>query len=520
MERNVIIGSRGSDLALWQARYTQQKLQDIGVSSTIKIIKTQGDRIQHLSFDKMEGKGFFTKEIEASLLSEEIDLAVHSHKDLETTSPDGLTIAAVSYREDPRDVLLISKAHFSPDNGPLFVDDNAIIGTSSARRKAQLHHLMPSLKMEDIRGNVPTRIDKLRQGNFHAIVLAAAGLQRLEIDTSEFESVYLNPEDFVPAPAQGVLAFQTRNADKELIEILQSIHDHDVASCIEQERTGLRNLDGGCQLPFGMYVSKSENEYQSWGFLQQGATAKRVFMHCTNPSGLGDRMHKALIESTKFSCYISRNLEDCPHFSSRLNAYANVMGSSQIGFEKKAVTPWQASDEEWLFFTSKNGVKFIDETMVRAYKNIGVIGPGTAKELSKTWGISAQYVARGTQSTLASIQEFYEIHNPTKVCFAVGDSSRHHLKAALEERGVIVQRKEVYHVSNAAHKVERADKLVFTSTLNATYFLEANGDTPKDTLCVAIGENTYDYLTQQGFTNVAKSWSHTEEALADTVLGA
>ena len=157
------IGSRGSDLALWQANYVKNLLEDKGCDVTISIILTKGDQIQDLSFDKLEGKGFFTKEIEEALIANEIDLAVHSHKDLETSSPEGLMIAAVSDRENPAELLLIRKeAHASNETWEL--KKNAVIGSSSARRKSQVLSLRPDLQLKDLRGNVPTRIEKLRKG--------------------------------------------------------------------------------------------------------------------------------------------------------------------------------------------------------------------------------------------------------------------------------------------------------------------------------------------------------------------
>lgn len=255
--KHVIIGSRGSDLALWQAHFVESELKKLGCTVEINIIKTQGDRIQHLSFDKLEGKGFFTKEIEDALLSGTIDLAVHSHKDLETTPPAGLVIAAVSERAHPSDLLLIRKE--SVDSGQKWaLKSNAVVGTSSARRKSQLISLRPDLTTQDLRGNVPTRIDKLRQGNYDAIILAKAGVDRLEIDLSEFHVTVFDPTEFVPAPAQGVLGLQIREGDQELHAILQQMNHNDVQERIELERKVLNLLQGGCQLPLGAYCSEEK----------------------------------------------------------------------------------------------------------------------------------------------------------------------------------------------------------------------------------------------------------------------
>ena len=261
--KKITIGSRGSDLALWQANHVKAQLENLGCEVEIKIIKTQGDIIQHLSFDKMEGKGFFTKEIEAALLDKSIDLAVHSHKDLETNSPAGLIIGAVSEREDPSDLLLIRKEAVDI-NEQFHLKVGSIVGTSSARRKSQMMGFRPDVTIQDLRGNVPTRIQKLREGNYDAILLANAGVSRLEIDLSEFEVVILNPREFIPAPAQGVLGLQIREEDTELATILQHLDTPDVRKRIGVERGVLNQLDGGCQLPLGVYCPDEHHVYVSF----------------------------------------------------------------------------------------------------------------------------------------------------------------------------------------------------------------------------------------------------------------
>ena len=264
MEHKLRIGTRGSKLALWQAYYTQQKLADAGIDSELVIIKTKGDKIQHLSFDKIEGKGFFTKEIEDSLLAGNIDLAVHSMKDMPTTQPEGLSLTAVSYRENPADWMLIRKEVLEPNR--LFkLPENAVVGTSSARRKAQVRDFRPDVELKDIRGNVPTRIKKLANGDFDAILLAAAGLRRLELDLSDFELIQFNPQEFVPAPAQGVLCFQTKTDDVATRRLLKVLHNPQVAKVTNVERKILKLLDGGCHMPLGAYCELDDaGNYHVW----------------------------------------------------------------------------------------------------------------------------------------------------------------------------------------------------------------------------------------------------------------
>jgi len=275
--KHVVIGSRGSDLALWQAHFVESELKKLGCTVEIKIIKTQGDKIQHLSFDKMEGKGFFTKEIEAHLIDGTIDLAVHSHKDLETNPPRGLKISCVSERANPSDLLLIRKE--SADASQKWgLKEAAVIGTSSARRKSQLMTLRPDISTKDLRGNVPTRIDKLRKGNYDAIVLAKAGVDRLKVDLSEFNATVFDPTEFVPAPAQGVLGLQIREDDDPLHEILQQMNHADVQQRIGLERKVLNLLDGGCQLPLGVYCTEDHELHVAFA---KGAKEKSVFLRYT-----------------------------------------------------------------------------------------------------------------------------------------------------------------------------------------------------------------------------------------------
>ena len=273
---DIVIGSRGSDLALWQARYVKKRLSELGHNVTINIIKTQGDAIQHLSFDKLEGKGFFTKEIEAALLDGSIDLAVHSHKDLETNPPEGLIIAAVSERADPADILLVRESAVDI-NKKWGLMEGAIVGTSSARRKSQLLAHRPDTILKDLRGNVPTRINKLRNQQYDAILLAKAGIDRLEIDLSEFNVVVLDPSEFVPAPAQGVLGLQIRKSDDRMAEILKPLNNKSVQKRIEIERKVLNLLEGGCQLPLGVYCDENNTLFASYAHTAESTRVLKTY---------------------------------------------------------------------------------------------------------------------------------------------------------------------------------------------------------------------------------------------------
>ncbi len=254
-ENQIRIGTRGSKLALWQANFTKNKLESLGYKSELIIIKTKGDKIQDIGFDKMEGKGFFTKEIEQALLENKIDVAVHSHKDLETKEVNGLEITAVSKRENPSELLLIRKNKYDASL-KWGILKNGIIGTSSSRRKSLIVSSRPDLKIKDLRGNVPTRIQKLRQGDCDAILIAFAGVKRLDISLAEFETILLSPSECIPAAAQGALAFQTRKGDIEINEIISKLNHKESSISVGLERKILNQFGGGCQIPIGIFCDQ------------------------------------------------------------------------------------------------------------------------------------------------------------------------------------------------------------------------------------------------------------------------
>ena len=185
MTNTIKLGTRGSRLALWQANYTKQLLEENGYATDIVIIKTKGDQLQHLSFDKIEGKGFFTQELELALRDQRVDVAVHSMKDLPTEFDPTLMIGGVSERANPSDQLLIRRAAVAPGK-VLRLPEGASVGTSSVRRKALIKDIRPDVQLNDLRGNVPTRVRKLGEGAFDAIILASAGLERLDLDSQQF----------------------------------------------------------------------------------------------------------------------------------------------------------------------------------------------------------------------------------------------------------------------------------------------------------------------------------------------
>ncbi len=239
--RSFVIGSRGSRLALWQAEWLRARLQEAGRTARIEIIHTSGDRFLERSLASMGGRGLFVKEIEEALLLGTVDVSAHSLKDLPTSQPDGLKIACVPPREDPRDVLLAKGAP-----GPVGLRRAAVVGTGSPRRACQIRALRSDLITRDLRGNVDTRLAKLRRGEYDAILLASAGLRRLGI---EVEGTPLDFDQMVPAVGQGAMAIEIRSDDSELEAIMRPYQHAPTAAEVTAERAFLRGLGGGCQAP-------------------------------------------------------------------------------------------------------------------------------------------------------------------------------------------------------------------------------------------------------------------------------
>ena len=250
MARNYKIGSRKSALAMVQTLWVQSELQKHHPDSTFELVtmETQGDIILDVALAKIGDKGLFTKELEVGMLAKETDLAVHSLKDLPTNLPDGLMLGAITARENPADALVLHEKHAGATIETL--PEGAIVGTSSLRRLAQLRHHYPHLQFKDIRGNLNTRLRKLDEGQYDAIVLAVAGLERL--DMADRISQVIPAEVSLHAVGQGALGIECRDGDQEVLEVLQALVDVESTRRCLAERAFLRQLEGGCQVPIGV----------------------------------------------------------------------------------------------------------------------------------------------------------------------------------------------------------------------------------------------------------------------------
>ncbi len=296
----LIIGSRGSKLALWQAEWVRSRLTslDAGVEVRVEIIKTSGDVMRDVPLSTIGGKGVFTKELEQALLEGRIDIAVHSLKDLPTIIPEDLTIAAITVREDARDALVL-RAGVEHEGAALKqLPAGACVGTSSQRRLSQLKHLRPDIEVKDLRGNVDTRLRKLDAGWYDAVILASAGLRRLGFEQRISAAIPI-PE-MLPAVGQGALGVETRAADEATIRLVAQLDDTPTRAACMAERAFLRSLGGGCMVPIAAHGVADGHRLRLEGLVAE-TTGVRVIRDSVEGDALdaemlGERLAERLLE--------------------------------------------------------------------------------------------------------------------------------------------------------------------------------------------------------------------------------
>ncbi len=290
----LVIASRESALAMWQARHVQARLAGLYPQCSVTILgmTTQGDRILDKALDKIGGKGLFVKELEEALAEGRADLAVHSMKDVPMVLPDGFVMAAISEREDPRDAL-VSNQYAGLDALPA----GSVVGTSSQRRESQLRARYPHLTVEPLRGNLQTRLKKLDDGGYAAIILAAAGLKRLGL--ADRIAAVLPPEQSLPAPGQGALGIECCSGRTDLIPLFGALNHDDTAACVRAERAVSRALSGSCQLPLGAYAQNEGGVLRLRAFVARRDGSQIVRDDLTgdarDPEALGDEMARRLL---------------------------------------------------------------------------------------------------------------------------------------------------------------------------------------------------------------------------------
>jgi hydroxymethylbilane synthase len=541
------IATRKSDLALWQAKSIQNLLERTGqIASELVYISTQGDLNLSAPFNTLDGRGFFTKELENSLLEGRTDLAVHSLKDLPTTTVPGLKLAAVLSRADRRDVLL-ARREARAERTPLPLREGARLGTSSVRRRAQASLLAPDLEILELRGNVPTRVRKLREGHYDAIVLAKAGLDRLELDLSDLDITVLELDVFLPAPGQAALAIEIRSEDPGTRLAVEPLDDARVRTEIEAERGLLNRFAGGCNLPLGAYaefVGGAEVRLSAFYAAYDRAGRPHPFRSthiAPNSDAAAVAVFADLLAQKSRWARTERALAGCTVAVTRpetavdgLKQAIEDMGGSllavpTLAFEALSTdsrvsrTNWQDA-YDWVLFTSQNAVHFFRDLCpeLPPLLKVGAVGAATAHALSEAgWNVDLLGTGQGGGDFAT---QFLEHVGPgRRVLWPTGESRRTELPDTLVAGGVTVDTFPVYRtvLPPVEYRLQseslQLDWILVTSPEAGKNFVELYGR-PHGARWAALGPTTQGAMQSLLGIPVAVARETSLEALAEVLV--
>lgn len=456
----VRIGTRGSDLALWQARFVAERLETAGHAVAVDVLKTRGDRIDDVPLHQVEGKAFFTAEIEDALRAGRVDIAVHSHKDLPVESPPGLAIAAVPPRGPAGERLVVAEHAWSPEAPFVPLADGAVVGTSAPRRTEQLRLLRPDLDVQPLRGNVPTRVKRVHERRYDAVLLAAAGLDRLELDLGGLRAWDVPQELVVPAPAQGALAVQTRADDEAVRALCRALfHDAATAAEIEAERGVLLAAGGGCSLPLGCAVTAEGGGFTARAFLAAdhpapGAPARWVEAVGADPAAAARAVQAQLASGEAGNAGplsgLALALVGSASGGSRLGARLAVLGARVahdrvLGFEALeclglAGELQQLPADAWVAVTSREAARRLAAYDFPIGARVAAVGASTASVLREI-GIEPAHIGSGGAWELA---RSLPVQPGTRVFFPCAEGAGRDLEDGLAERGARVLRRAIY----------------------------------------------------------------------------
>ena len=561
MSNPVRIGTRGSKLALYQAFRVKEELeaQFPAKNLEIVIIKTKGDKILDVALSKIGDKGLFTKELEVALFANEIDMAVHSLKDLPTTFPEGTKLGAVLKRGETRD------AFVSVDGRKLHeMTAEDVVATSSLRRKAQLLKKYPTLKIVDIRGNVNTRIRKMQEGYCSAMVMAAAGLQRL--DMGEHITEIIDLDEMIPACGQGAIAIEIKDNDPDIENIISAINDRETLITTNAERAFLKTLEGGCQIPVGSHSKVEGDTFTITGFISsidglnfmketaQGKVDDAEQLSIEIAKKIYDRGGKQILDQVRTE-NITKQVESKKLLGKVLittrpidaddnlpdllkNEGAEVLALPMI--EIKSVTPTEKEKEtlnnldqfHWVFFTSKHGVvhffKHLSEingnTNLPDSLKIGTVGKKTAAELDY-YGYAPDFISTGNTS-VDMLDLFYKKYSPSNLNFllALGNLAYNTLEHKLSVDNQVA-RINIYKTMSPAS----ADETILNRITNNSYdlILLTSPSTfsnlksfidLKELKLASIGQTTSKAIQNEGHTPLLTATTSTTEGLCKAII--
>lgn len=562
--KKIRIGTRGSKLALYQAYRVKEELENkfSNQEFEIIIIKTKGDKILDVPLSKIGDKGLFTKELEYALFRNEIDMAVHSLKDLPTKFPQGTKLGAILKRGDFRDCL-VSKDHKKIED----FDGSEVIATSSLRRKAQLLKINKNFKIVEIRGNVNTRIRKMAEGHCDAMIMAAAGLQRLEM--GEHITEIFDPEVMISACGQGAIGIEIREEDAMIEKLISSISDKDSWITAETERAFLSTLEGGCQIPVGCHCRIEGDQVVVKGFISSidGSeflceTAKgnvsdsfdiaiKLANDLFNSGGkeilMAIRNEHVVNVTTSSSLEGKRIISTRPiEISDDLSNILKDCGAEVLSMPMIEITPTELSEEDslvlaklsdynWMFFTSKSGVSSFFKQLIEVNGNthlpkqlqIGVIGGKTALEL-EYYGYKASFISSGNNSEdfITEFNSTFEIKN-LKVLLALGNLADDYLLEQMSKENE-VRRINTYQ-NNCPQEIDHSildliksseyDLIIFTSPstfINLSKFVDQK--LLKTLKIASIGSTTSKAIKKAGVEPLITASQSNADGLKDAIL--
>ena len=564
MEQTIRIGTRGSQLALYQANVVKEELAEKfpGLNFQIVVIKTKGDKILDVPLSKIGDKGLFTKELEVAMFDNEIDMAVHSLKDLPTSFPEGVVLGAVLKRGEVRDALISPTSRKLTD-----LTANDIIATSSLRRKAQLLRINKNFNIVEIRGNVNTRIRKMEEGYCTVMVMAGAGLQRLGMDS--YISELIDEELIIPACSQGAIAIEIRENDPKIAHLVAAINDAETLLATNAERAFLRTLEGGCQIPVGSYSRISGSQFEITGFVSSingeaflkekatGSVERAVEIAVQLAGNLLQKGGREILKAIRLEdpfekrkelplygkvIISTRAIETGDTLPDLLSARgATLLALPMIEVHPSVLQPdethilKQLESYDWLFFTSRNGVAHFFKQLIDlngsselpASLKVAVVGTKTAAEL-EYYGYSPSFTG-STHGSAELAAEFIHSFQPSsqRILLSLGNLADDTLKSMLEA-GNQVDRINVYETNqpkSADPMVIKQitdgqyDLILFTSPSTFSHFASfVDTSLLGDLKIGSIGTTTSKAITEAGYAPLMTAKMSSTEGLTEAIL--
>ena len=495
MQKVIRIGTRDSKLALWQANKVRKELEELGYEATIVHVKSTGDLVLNKPLYELGVTGIFTKNLDIALLNDEIDVAVHSLKDVPTVLPEGIIQAAVLKRANYSDILVLK------DNEEFFAQPNGVIATGSLRRKAQWLHRYPTHKVVGLRGNVNSRLDKLDENDWNGAVFAAAGLERLGIRPKGA----INLSWMVPAPAQGAIMVACTEEDDYVKDACEQLNHKDTAICVNIERDFLNRLEGGCTAPIGAlaYIDERTEEINFKGIVLNREGTKKLTVTKTAPVNrhrylakdcadyLINKGAKELMEVTEstakeFAIYATKKLSEIQ--KALFPPAVDVQDSDFIKIRFNRIPPKVVkNDIENVIFTSKNGVEAVLNSFTKDelhFKNIYCVGRRTKRLIERKIG-KVVHVAKNAQQLANDLSKEIKGQEVTYFCSNLRLDT---LPAVLSEKGITVTEVEAYKTMYSPIKItDEVKGVLFYSPSTVESYLQEN---EPNVVAFCIGEST------------------------------